>query len=95
MKTLTLSFVLAVAAACQQPPACQEASPCPDLPNAIRARCSWGGYEATGATACFARGDLVGLLCEEGVEEEIEVLDAEIVCEPVDDEQTTTASTQR
>jgi hypothetical protein len=50
----------------------------------VAMRCSWEGFVVEDPDACpdacILRGQLIGELCEAGVEEEVEQIEAEIVC---------------
>lgn len=60
---------------------------CHEACTSVVIHCSWEEYEVTTDSCpdeCNARSQLLIALCDDGVDEDIEVIEAEMVCEEVD-----------
>jgi len=53
----------------------------------VPTRCAWGDFEVTVPNGsddfCMARNELLNELCDAGVDEDIEVVESEMVCDVV------------
>ncbi len=84
-KELVLGFILLVSCS-GETSICKgiEGTYCSLDCEAVTVSCSWGGVSATEVdceSGCIARTELLAKLCDAGVEEDIEVVESEMVCE--------------